>query len=51
MSGSCAWCHRRRPQETVTIDGTDFNVCPNCYYLIEAHKLAKARAQKEKRDA
>lgn len=48
MSAKCQWCHRKRPEVLVEVDGEPINVCSNCRGIIETNI---ARRDDEKADA
>lgn len=55
MSAKCQWCHRKRPEVSVDVDGSPMNVCTNCLEIIRAneqrHADEKAGSKKGKRGA
>ena len=45
MSAKCQWCHRKRPEIAIEVDGVPMNVCSNCRSIIDTNVQ---RAEDEK---
>lgn len=52
MSAKCQWCHRKRPEGSVEVDGRSMDVCTNCAMIIsgleQRGRDEKAAAKKGK---
>ena len=49
MSAKCQWCHRKRPEIALEVDGRTMNVCTNCKTIIQDQELHHDEATERNR--
>ena len=49
MSAKCKWCHRKRPEVTIEVDGREIDVCSNCKGIIQGRSDEESEIERDRR--